>query len=324
MLYALQGTGNGHVARAREIIPILKKHFEVDVWISGNQSEVALPVKPKYRVNGIVMFYNKKGGISFWKSLFKNNYAKALRDIWQAPVQDYDLVLNDFEFITARACRLRGVRCIQISHQASFKWRDSPRPKYRNFIGEIILKYYSNCKETLGFHFYQYNASIYPPVIRKEIRDAKPLNNGHITVYLPAFHHDMLIDYFSNFHKIHWHVFSKFAMQDIVYHNITIKPIENTSFIESFISCSGILCGAGFETPAEAMYMGKKLAVLPIKNQYEQLCNAAALKMEGVTVLNDLSINSYEHIHAWLKSPQPSANPFPVFIEKLLLNIISK
>ncbi len=29
ILYAIQGTGNGHVARAREIVPILQKHYDV-------------------------------------------------------------------------------------------------------------------------------------------------------------------------------------------------------------------------------------------------------------------------------------------------------
>lgn len=36
ILYAFQGTGNGHLARAQEIIPILKKHALVDTLISGH------------------------------------------------------------------------------------------------------------------------------------------------------------------------------------------------------------------------------------------------------------------------------------------------
>jgi hypothetical protein len=40
ILYAFQGTGNGHVARAQEIIPILKKYASVDTLISGHQSQL--------------------------------------------------------------------------------------------------------------------------------------------------------------------------------------------------------------------------------------------------------------------------------------------
>jgi hypothetical protein len=32
-----------------------------------------------------------------------------------------------------------------------------------------------------------------------------------------------------------------------------------------------------FETPAEALFLGKKLLVIPMTGQYEQECNAAAL-----------------------------------------------
>jgi len=50
------------------------------------------------------------------------------------------------------------------------------------------------------------------------------------------------------------------------------------------IVCSkatGVFCGAGFETPAEAMFLKKKLMVIPMKGQYEQQCNAAALEEIG-------------------------------------------
>ena len=38
ILYAFQGTGNGHHSRAQEFIPILQTIGEVDVWVSGGDS----------------------------------------------------------------------------------------------------------------------------------------------------------------------------------------------------------------------------------------------------------------------------------------------
>ena len=40
----------------------------------------------------------------------------------------------------------------------------------------------------------------------------------------------------------------------------------------------GIITNAGFETPSEALSMGKKVFVKPLKGQFEQLSNAKALK----------------------------------------------
>ena len=57
---------------------------------------------------------------------------------------------------------------------------------------------------------------------------------------------------------------------------------------------TGVICGAGFETPAEALFMQKKLLVVPMKNQYEQHCNAAALKNMGVPVIKSLKRKHYD------------------------------
>ena len=67
-------------------------------------------------------------------------------------------------------------------------------------------------------------------------------------------------------------------------------------------SAQGVLCGAGFETPAEALYRRKKLLVVPMKNQYEQHCNSAALKQMGVPVLKSLKSKHSHVIASWLKS----------------------
>ena len=48
VLYAIQGTGNGHVSRAREIVPLLRKKAHTDVLISGIQSDLDLPFDVQY------------------------------------------------------------------------------------------------------------------------------------------------------------------------------------------------------------------------------------------------------------------------------------
>lgn len=67
-------------------------------------------------------------------------------------------------------------------------------------------------------------------------------------------------------------------------------------------SCAGVLCGAGFETPSEALFLGKELMVIPMKNQYEQKCNALALKEMGVFVSKKLSKKRISKIAKWIRS----------------------
>ena len=96
-----------------------------------------------------------------------------------------------------------------------------------------------------------------------------------------------------------WEVFSKHSLTAYTKNNVRIKPINNDAFIESMINCEGVLCGGGFETPAEALFLKKKLMVIPMKGQYEQQCNAAALETMGVPVIKSLKKKYLEQITNW-------------------------
>ncbi|MET0298839.1 MAG: glycosyltransferase family protein, partial [Flavitalea sp.] len=73
ILYAVQGTGNGHVCRATEIIPILQKKGEVDILISGTQSDVQLPFPVKYKFGGLGFVFGKKGGVDLLATYRKSH-----------------------------------------------------------------------------------------------------------------------------------------------------------------------------------------------------------------------------------------------------------
>ena len=64
ILYGIQGTGNGHISRALEVLPYLKKKASVDILISGRQSELVLPYDIKYQMHGLGFVFGKNGGIN--------------------------------------------------------------------------------------------------------------------------------------------------------------------------------------------------------------------------------------------------------------------
>ncbi|HET7001934.1 MAG TPA: glycosyl transferase, partial [Puia sp.] len=97
ILYAIQGTGNGHLSRAREIIPILQRKGEVDLLISGTQADVDLPYQVKYRFKWLCFIFGKKGGVDVMATYRKSNLKRLYREIKSLPIENYDLVLNDFE-----------------------------------------------------------------------------------------------------------------------------------------------------------------------------------------------------------------------------------
>jgi uncharacterized protein (TIGR00661 family) len=304
ILYAIQGTGNGHVSRAREIIPILKKKGDVDILISGIQSDIDLPFPIKYKFKGLSFIFGKKGGIDLLETYKKGSLISLYNEIKLFPIEQYDLIISDFEPVSAWAAKLKNKVCVGLSHQSAVINKKSPKPKYKDPAGKAVLKYYAPVSYSFGFHFKQYDKHIFTPVIREQIRFANPKKSGHYTVYLPAYGDDRLIEILSRVENVQWQIFSKHCNKVKTINNIKIQPINNEYFVKSMVNSIGVLCGAGFETPAEALFLKKKLLVIPMKGQYEQQCNAASLRELGVPVIKSLKKKHLSKIQDWVIKEQ--------------------
>ena len=209
ILYAIQGTGNGHLSRARDIIPILSKKGDLDILISGIQADVSLPYQVKYNFRGISFIFGKHGGVDILKTIFVTRPIQILKEIYSLPVNDYDIILNDFEPISAWACRIRKKKCIALSHQSALKSKVSPKPKKKDIIGWMVLNFYAPSDNSYGFHFNSYSENIYTPVIRSEIRNLKPKKENYYTVYLPSYNDKRIINFLLQIPDTNWEVFSK-------------------------------------------------------------------------------------------------------------------
>ena len=322
LLYAIQGTGNGHLSRAVEIVPHLKKYGKLDLFVSGAQAELGLPFPVKYKSKGLSFYFGKQGGIDFLKTFQKNSSRDIIHEINSFPVEDYDLIVNDFEPITAWAARKKKVNIVSLSHQAALLSPKAPRPKFVDPFGEWMLRNYAPVKKYVGFHFEQYDKNIFTPVIRKAIREAHVKNLGHYTVYLPAYDDEKLVRFFLNGPKVRWHIFSKHCKSTYHVGRISVYPVSSSEFTESMVSSAGVLCGAGFETPAEVLSLHKKLMVVPMKNQYEQHCNAAALKQLKVPVLKKVKKRSVDKIEKWIDDSNPLNITFPEIVEKAVARLM--
>ena len=324
VLYAIQGTGNGHLSRARDVIPALQKRCDLDILISGIQADVDIPYPVKYRLKGLSFIFGKKGGVDIWQTWLKSNLSRLRKEIKTLPVDDYDFIVNDFEPVSAWACHLKKMPCVSLSHQSAVLHPNAPKPDKTDYLGKIILQKYAPVTDSMGFHFKSYADNIYTPVIRKEIREAETKNLGHYSVYLPAYDDFALLHKLRNFPHVQWEVFSKHNKKEIQEDNVHIQPISNEVFIKSMAESEGILCGAGFEAPAEALFLKKKLLVIPMKTQYEQQCNASALANMGVPVIKTLSENYFNVIRSWLDSDKRVNVDYPDITDTVIDDLMSR
>ena len=302
ILYSVQATGNGHISRAMELLPYLNEYGEVDIFLSGANSSLDLSLPVKYRSKGLSLFYTCKGKLDYAKTGLALSPFRLRKEARDLPVEKYDLVLNDFECITAMACAAKKIPSVNFGHQASFYSSKTPRPKEKSKMGEWILKNYARASFYVGLHFQQYDDFILPPVIKKEITEAQPADKGFFAVYLPSYCENIMEKYFHPLAPIHFHIFSWQTKHSKHSGNITFIPVDKVLFNEALINCSGIITGGGFETPAEALKLEKKLMVIPISGQYEQQCNAAALEQMGIKKLDKLDDDFRDHFNEWAHS----------------------
>ena len=300
IFYAVQATGNGHISRAMEILPHLNQYGKVDLFLSGANSTLQLDAPVKYRSKGVCFFYNSSGSLHYLQTVKKFTPLRVIKEARDLPVEKYDLIINDFECITSLACAIKKVPSVNFGHQASFQSKKVPRPNQKSLLGEFVLRHYAHASQYIGLHFKRYDDFILPPVIKKNILSADPKDRGHITVYLPSFSDKVVSQYLSPLKDFQFEVFSKEIKQPLRQENILFIPVDKDKFNESLIHCHGIISNSGFETPAETLYLGKKLLVIPIRGQYEQVCNATALEEMGVQKINSLNENFADVFANWI------------------------
>jgi uncharacterized protein (TIGR00661 family) len=305
ILYSIQATGNGHIARAIELMPYLQQYGEVDVFLSGSNSNLTFDLPVKYRSRGVSLFYGNRGRLDYKKIYKEFSFLRMWKEAKALPVENYDIVLNDFESITSLSCKLKGKPSVNFGHQASFHSPNTPLSEKSDWLGETILRNYATATEYVGLHFERYDDFIFNPIIKQDVLDATPVDKGHITVYLSHYSDEVVAAQLRKVDGVRFEIFSKKVKQVTVDGNITFIPVSNKGFNESMISCHGMITGAGFETPAEVLYMGKKLLCTPIKGQYEQLCNAAALTRFKVPVIDVINDDFSGAVGQWLNGAYP-------------------
>ena len=323
ILYAVQGTGNGHITRAIEIIPYLQQKGEVDILVSGIQSDIELPFEVKYRFKGLSFIFGKKGGVDFWKTFVKLNSIKLINEIKKLDLKPYDLIISDFEPISCWAAIKAKKECIGLSNQVATLHPLAPKPKKNDIIGKLVLQNYAPTTYNYGFHFKRLDGTIFTPIIRKQVRELTPTNKGHYTVYLPSYDDNQILKWLRKMPTINWQVFSKNSKKEIQIKNIIITPINTDLFLKSMASAEGVLCNAGFGTASEALFLKKKLMVIPMKKQLEQAYNAEMLNEMGVSVIKKLSNKNIPKIQKWLDEDTIVTVDYPDNTEEIVSLIVS-
>ncbi|WP_278370146.1 glycosyltransferase family protein, partial [Pseudoalteromonas lipolytica] len=112
ILYGIQGTGNGHITRARVMATTFNAlGVDVDYVFSGRREHDYFDMDEfaNYRAFRGLSFTSKSGQVDSLKTLKNARPLQLIKDIKSLDLRHYDLVFNDFEPITAWAAKQQGV-----------------------------------------------------------------------------------------------------------------------------------------------------------------------------------------------------------------------
>ena len=317
ILYGIQLTGNGHITRSIKIITALKSAgFEVDIITSGTNSQLKLPFEIKKQFQGLSFFYNKKGGIDWIKTLLSLKLKKFLSDL-KYDVSSYDLVISDFEPVSAWSARRSNKKSLGIGNQYSFRSKKTPRPFFKDIFSELFIKYFAPCKEHIGINYEKYDEFITLPIINDDFLNKKVTDKKFYLIYLPSMSSKFISDQINTYGTGNWKVYSPDVLKDVTDGIVKLKKLDKEKFSKDLLNCSGVITASGFSTTSEALVLGKKLWSIPIKGQYEQLCNAKALKKMGILTKDLNNDTLFEWIYNYKSIKYDWNDPIDEIVKKI-------
>lgn len=286
ILYGVQGTGNGHIARARVMSQSLSQYsIDVDYLFSGRPANqyFAMDCFGDFSVRNGLTFITENGRVNYAKTGLKNSIIGLTQEIRQLDLSSYDLILNDFEPVTAWAAKLQKKTCISISHQNAFRY--SVPLKGASWLDRNIINRFAPANYYLGLHWYHFDQPILPPIVNHAHYQKE--NKGFILVYLPFENLDQIDDLLSRFTNHQFVCFHPEIKHSEQQGSIQFFPLSFDLFQQHLHACAGVIANGGFELPSEAMSLGKKLLLKPLDGQFEQQSNVATLDMLGLASVMD-------------------------------------
>ncbi|MBX9917037.1 MAG: glycosyltransferase [Nitrosomonas sp.] len=280
IFYGIQGTGNGHITRGRIMARELQAaDLEVTYLFTGRPQDkfFAMDVFNGHQWREGLTFATHKGKINHLKTIWQSKPLNFLKDIRQLDLSAYDLVICDFEPVTAWAARRQNKKTVGICHQYAFQ-HDIPRAGH-DPVSEVVLKNFAPVGLSIGLHWHHFDQPILPPVIETPFLPER-IQKNKIVVYLPFEDQQQIIKLFARFKNFEFFIYSPEASPSHHAH-IHCKLLSLTGFQQDLSDCAGIICNAGFELASEALQLGKKILVKPVHAQMEQASNAAALNLLG-------------------------------------------
>ncbi|REL28539.1 hypothetical protein DXX93_19520 [Thalassotalea euphylliae] len=308
ILFGIQGTGNGHISRARILAKYLKENaVDVTYLISGRDKEKLFDMEifGDFIHRKGLTFATKNGKINYLSTFWQNSLLGFYRDIRALSLADYDLVITDFEPVSAWAGKRQGKPVLGIGHQYAFG-ENTPLAG-ESIMAKWLMRNFAPAQNAIGLHWHPYSDNVLPPIIDTTL--AATNRGEHVVVYLPFENQTQISAILNQLPQYHFKQYSP-ELTDGEQANVSLRQTSYQAFKQDLASAKAVICNSGFELISECLHLGKPILTKPLHGQMEQHSNALALEqLDYATVIDKVTTTK---VSDWLNAAQASqAKPLP-------------
>ncbi len=322
--FIIQGEGRGHLTQAMAMAQILRsnKHTICEVLVGTNKS-VEIPSffldyfpEAKTFLSPYLIFDKKTNKLRIGQTIRKNclksgTYLRSIRFIHREfKVSEPDLIINFYEGLGGLYNLFynhRNIPFVVIAHQYLLQNPNFVHPKGAWFqqllvnLNSNLTAFGADKKLCLSFtafpDVFPKRLFTVPPLLRKEVINAERVSTSHsfllIYVNQPALIHEII-----SWHNEHIHIKIRCFVTKILevdtHPNLLFYTLDSSKFLLYMQECLGVVTTAGFETVCEAMYFQKPVLMIPMKNHYEQRCNALdAVRAKAGITQSDFNLSRF-------------------------------
>jgi uncharacterized protein (TIGR00661 family) len=286
-----------------------ERNADVDFLFSGREKAKYFSMEAfgDFAVRRGLTFITEQGKVNYLKTVADNSIIHLYKEITQLDLSEYDLVINDFEPVSAWAARLQKVPCIGLSHQNAFRYQ-VPK-KGDGWIDNRLIHHFAPADIHLGLHWYHFNQPILPPIVHTGKANGASHELKFNLVYLPFESLEDITDLLLRFTRHQFVCYHPQIIESDAIENIRLEPLSHVNFQQDLCACEGVIANGGFELPSEALSLGKKLLLKPLAGQFEQESNVATLEHLGLAhSMDHLNPSS---VRAWLDERAAESIHYP-------------
>jgi uncharacterized protein (TIGR00661 family) len=316
ILYGVVGEGMGHATRSKVTCEhLVERGHEVKIVVSGRaHGFLAKSFPDVVQIKGLTIRYvdnrmDRDGTLAKNLLAAPGLVADNVQAYYDKVVGwEPDVVITDFDSFAYLFAKRHGLPIISIDNQQIIsRCKLDPAVKKGVKVDYQMTKAFVRAKLPACDHYivttffeppirkkFRDSTTLVPPILRHAILEAKDRAKvgDHVLVYQTSSSDSQLLPQLGELRE---HRFLVYGMKrhdqkgpaGKTPSNCVVRDFSEEGFVEDLATAQAVVCNGGLSLIGEALYLGKPIFSVPVKNQFEQVLNARYLEELGYGLTAD-------------------------------------